>query len=267
MQLQIQTSDSTNMNLIEGFKYIYDLARCSKCQSFILLKSTNKLYGTNDDCSCLHEIDVPFIVNTDITFQNDPDTKNIVAKYEDFFVPKEFSWAIIPSTYWDMYASGNLQAVYYPERNNFIIVDRDTQFPIECIYMYQCRRINDFYKIDFMSQLEGFLYRQQFLGHLEVFTNMEQNEAIRKAFDSKKSAGRVLCHLKTGFRDVAFYFYKGLFSLAKADTLDIEIRFDIIQNAAFMVTFKPKKKKNPLKFNTYGTPFSEKIHCMYRNII
>lgn len=267
MQLQIQTSDSTNMVLIEGFKYIYDLARCSKCQSFILLKSTNKLYGTNDDCSCIHEIDVPFIVNSDITFQCDPDTKEVVSKYEDFFVAKEFDWAIIPSVYWNMYSLGNLQAVYYPDRNRFIIVDRNTQFPIECIYMYQCRKVNDFYKINFMSQLEGFFNRQRFLGMPEVFTSMEQDQFIRKAFDSKKTAGRVLCCLKTNFRDIAFYFYKGLFSLAKADTLDIEIRFDMSQTAAFMVTFRPKKKKNPLKFNTYGTPFSEKIHCMYRNII
>ena len=27
------------------------------------------------------------------------------------------------------------------------------------------------------------------------------------------------------------------------------------------------KKKNPLTFNTYGVPFSEKIHCMYRSIV
>ena len=34
-----------------------------------------------------------------------------------------------------------------------------------------------------------------------------------------------------------------------------------------MTTFKPKKKRNPLMFNTYGVPFSEKIYCMFRSLI
>lgn len=266
MQLQIQTSHSEIIP-IEGFKYIYDLARCSKCQLFILLKQTNKLYGTNEDCSCIHEIDVPFIVNSDLVFKSDSSIKDISIKYEEFFIPDKYSWAIVPSIYWDMYIGGDIISEYSPTNDNYILLDKTTRQPIECIYMGVCRERNDFYRKNFLLQLEGFLNRQLTLGQPYVFTNMEQDQSIRKSYDNKKSIGRVLCHLNTGFKDVAFYFYKGLFSLAKSDTLDLEIRFDRIQTNTFMVSFKPKKKKNPLMFNTYGVPFSEKIHCMYINII
>ena len=266
MQLQIKTSHS-KMIPIEGFKYIYDLARCSKCQLFILLKQTNKLYGTNEDCSCIHEIDVPFIVNSDLVFKSDPTIKDISMKYEEFFIPSKYDWVIVPSIYWDMYIGGDIISVYSPVNNNFILLDKTTNQPIECIYMGICRERDDFYRKNFIAQLEGFLNRQATLGQPYIFTHMEQNESIRKSYDNKKSIGRVLCNLKTDIKDVAFYFYKGLFSLAKSDTLDLEIRFDIIQSNTFMVSFKPKKKKNPLMFNTYGVPFNEKIHCMYINII
>jgi len=78
--------------------------------------------------------------------------------------------------------------------------------------------------------------------------------------------GRFLCNFKNENINVLFYFYKGMFSLAKADTLDLEIRTDLYNRNCFMATFKPKKKKNPLTFNTYGVAFQEKIHCMYINM-
>ena len=85
MRLQIQTS-SSDMIPITDMRYIFDLARCSKCQMFILSKATNKLYGASDDCCSIHEIDVPFLVNTDLMFRVDPETKAIIDKYDTFFI-------------------------------------------------------------------------------------------------------------------------------------------------------------------------------------
>ena len=55
--------------------------------------------------------------------------------------------------------------------------------------------------------------------------------------------------------------------MAKADTLEIDIMFDMFNSREFLATYRPKKKKNPITFNKYGIAFSECIHCMYKNMI
>lgn len=266
MRLHIQTSGS-EMIPITDFQYIYDLARCSKCQMFTLLRSTNKLYGASDDCCCIHEIDVPFLVNTDLYFRLDLIDKAYLDNYKTFFIPDKFNWVILPDYYWDMYIGGDLVEYYDPELDQYILLDKTTKTPIQQIQMYKFRDCNDYDRMNFMNQLDGFLNRIRFLSIPEHFSNIETDTNIRKAFDSKAAMGRFLCRMKNERTDVAFYFYKGLFSLAKADTLDLDIRFDRYDSHLFMATFIPKKKKNPLTFNTYGVSFQERIHCMFINII
>lgn len=266
MQLNILTSSSSPI-IIEDMKYLYDLARCSKCQSFVVLKSTNKMYGASDDSCCLHEIDIPFLVNTDLLFRVDIESKPIIEAHTHFFIPEKYPYIILPIYYWDMYAGGDIECNYDKTQEQYILIDKNTMMPIEQIHMYKYNPCLDFEKINFINQLDSFFMRQNTLGPKIIFEGMENDPAIRQAYDSKKSAGRVLCKLNDGNRDIMFYFFKGLFSLAKSDTLDIDVQFDRFDSGTFMTTFRPKKKRNPLMFNTYGVPFSEKIYCMFRSLI
>lgn len=266
MQLHIQTS-SSEMIPITDFQYLYDLARCSKCQIFTVLRETNKLYGTSDDCCAIHEIDIPFLVNTDLEFRLDLIDKDMVMMYDKYFVPALYPWVILPSCYWEMYYGGDIIAVFDEELEVYVLKDKTTNNTIHQIQMYKYIAHYDRQRIYFLSQLENFLLRCNQLSNPYVFTEMEKDPIIRKAFDSKAALGRFLCRLNNDQIDVAIYFYKGLFSLAKSDTLNIEIRFDRFNTKEFMATYRPKKKKNPITYNRYGVPFSEKIHCMYKNII
>ena len=265
MQLKIRTS-YLDMYPITDFKYLYDLARCSKCQMFILLQSTNTLYGASDDSCSIHEIKVPFLVDSDLFFRVDSTITKIVDQYDSFFIPDKFPWVILPSYYWEMYKSGDLYAEYNPEEDRYNIFDKCTMQQIEQIHSRKCIYSHDFESQNFENQLCGFLSRCKTLAYPEIFCNVENDPGLRKAFDNKTSFGRVLCRMKNDNIDVAFSFYKGLVSLSKADTLDLEIRKDRFNTFSFMATFKPKKKKNPLKFNTYGVPFQEQIHIMFVNL-
>lgn len=266
MHLQILTSCS-EPHPITDFKYLYDLARCSKCQMFILLKSTNTLYGASNDSCSIHEIKVPFLVNSDLFFRVDSYNTKIIDLYDSFFIPDKFPWVILPMYYWEMYKEGDLYAQYDLDTDRFNIYDKSTVSQIEQIHTRPYVYSHDFEGQNFENQLSGFINRCRMLSKPEIFYNVENDPGLRKAFDNKTSFGRVLCRMKNDNIDVAFYFYKGLVSLAKADTLDIEIRPDLFNTFSFMATFKPKKKKNPLKFNTYGVPFQEQIHVMYVNLI
>lgn len=268
MQLNIQTS-SSNLIEISDFRYIYDLAKCSKCKMFTALRNTNKLYASDGDCCSIHEIDIPFLINTDLRFLYDSNIdKNIVQKYNSFFIPADFPWVILPSVYWEMYSGGDIYYLMDEESNNYILYDKTTKQPIEQIQMFTQRYHNDYQRIVFDNQLENYFIRLNTLSATpHIFTNMEQDPMIRKVFDSKSIMGRFLCRFKNEYIDVAIYFYKGIFSLAKSDTLDLEIRFDKFSTKQFMITYKPKKKKNPISDNRYGVPYREVIHCMYINLL
>lgn len=266
MQLQFLTS-SSELNIISDFQYLYDLAKCSKCQMFVLLKSTNKLYGASDDCSSIHEIDIPFLVNTDLEFRLDMIDKDMITRCESYFIPDMYPWVILPSYYWDMYTGGDIYTEFSNDLDVFVLYDRTTKQPIHQIQMYKHRVQYDRGRNYFIGQLSNFLARCSLLLPPHTFIQMEQHPIIRKAFDSKAAMGRFLCRLTNESIDVAIYFYKGLFTLSKSDTLEIDIRFDIFNSKEFMATYRPKKKKNPITFNRYGVAFREQIHCMYRNII
>ena len=266
MLVNIQTS-SSEMIPIKDFLYICDLAKCSKCQMFILLQRTNKLYGASDDGCCIHEIDVPFLVNTDLMFRLDMIPKELLESDGNFFIPADFSWTILPAYYWDMYRGGDIKAEYSSDTESFLLIDKTTNQPIQQIHTSKIRYEDDFLMQNFLNQLEGLLLRQSRLLPPITFQNMEQDPIVRKTYDGKTAIGRNACKLKIGDKDIVFYIFKGLFSLAKADTLEIDIRFDAYEKNLFMATFRPKKKKNPLTFNTYGVAFQEKIHCMYINMI
>lgn len=263
IQMNFETS-STTMIPISDFHYIYELARCSKCQNFIVLKQTNTLYGFPNDCSCIHEIHIPFKVNTDLTFGFESIKKEILQN-TSFFIPSKFSWFILPDKYWEAYINNELIYEYDPRANQYILLDKEGQ-PIEYIPMSPYRvEINYVYQ-KMITQLEGFFNRFRTLTEPCTFTNMQNHNSIRYIYDNKISIGRSLVRLTNENIDVAFYMFKSLFSLAKSDSLDIDIRFDRFQNSQFMATFKPKKKRNPMTLNTYGVPFVELIHCMYVNI-
>ena len=267
MRLSIQTS-SSNLIEITDFKYIYDLARCSKCKLFTVLRSTNKLYGSDGDCCAIHEIDIPFLINTDLQFVYDSDIdKSIVQKYDSFFIPAKFPWVILPSVYWEMYIGGDIYEELDSLCDKNILYDKTTKQPIEQIQMYVQRYHHDYQRNVFDNQLDNFLIRLYTLSTPYTFYNMEKDEMIRKVYDSKSIMGRFLCRFKNEYIDVAIYFYKGIFSLAKSDTLELDIRFDKFCTKQFMITYKPKKKKNPVSDNRYGVPYREVIHCMYVNLI
>lgn len=266
MRLRLLTS-SSELLPISDFQYLYDLAKCSKCQMFVLLKSTNKLYGASDDCSSIHEIDVPFLVNTDLEFRLDSIDKELISKCDSYFIPNKYPWVILPSYYWDMYIGGDIYAEFSNDHDLYILYDKTTKQSIQQIQMYKHRVQYDHGRNYFIGQLTNFLLRLPMLLPPHTFTEMEKHPSIRKAFDSKAAMGRFLCRFTNDQIDVAIYFFKGLFSLSKADTLEIDIRFDSFNSNEFMATYRPKKKKNPLTFNRYGVAFREQIHCMYRNII
>lgn len=264
LQLQFQTS-SSNMIPITDFKYIYELARCSKCTAFVLLKSTNALYGFDGDCCCIHEIQVPFQVNTDLIFRTDTIAKDLINRYDNFFIPDKFNWVILPEYYWPMYAGGDIETVF--SDGIYILIDKTTKQPIEQFHMYKALPNNDFMYITLISQLTNFFLRVQTLNPIpETFGGMQDDPIIRKIYDGKAVMGRSLVHLKNDNMDVAFYLYKGLFTLNKADILNIDIRFDMLDSNTFMASFRPIKKRNPMSRDDYGVPFQEVIHCMFVNI-
>lgn len=257
-----------NINLIEDFEYIYELARCSKCQMFIMLKSTNKLYGASDDSCCIHEIDIPFKINTDLVFRFDEIDKSIFSNQNNrgFFIPSKFDWVILPDMYWTDYVNGSISYRYSYEKDQNVLYSLNTG---EDLIQFQCRkfrRYNDFVEMEFEKQLDGFFNRQRTLSYPIQFYGCESNPSIKKAYDNKTAMGRVLCELSYNSEKFAFYFFKGLFSLSKSDTLDIDIRPDVFQKNIFMATFKPHKKKNPMTINKYNSPFNEVIHCMFLNL-
>ena len=262
LPMQILTSVSELLT-INDFKYILSLAKCSKCQMFLVSKMKNKLYGASDESCCIHEIDIPFIVNSDLVFIMDDDAKNLLETFSgEFFVPDKYDHVILPDIYWDDYISGRLYEDFYT-RDIMMSKNRIPQ-----IYMYNPKYAPKNMKIiGFLQQFEGLINRLSDLSDAITFTDMELNPYVRQAYDNKITAGRVLCQLEYEGRPINFYFYKGLFSLSKSDTLSIDIRFSMQNPNLFMAIFKPYKKKNPIKFNPYGTPFIDKIYCMYINMV
>ena len=264
IQMHFQTS-STSLIPITDFHYIYELARCAKCPNYILLKSTNTLYGFSTDCSCIHEIYVPFQVNTDLTFGFESVKKEILDN-EGFFIPDKFCWFILPNKYWNMYINDQIKCEFDLGLDRYDLYDTNGQ-QIECIPMSPYRIEINFTYQKMIQQLEGFMNKLYYLDNPIIFQNMQDNEIIRYIYDNKISIGRSLLKLNSSNINVALYIYKSMFTLAKSDTLDIEIRFDKFQSNLFMATFKPHKKRNPIAIhNPYGVPFNEKIHCMYVNI-
>lgn len=266
MQLRIQTSDiNTGIKYLPDLKYLYDLGRCSKCQMFILLQSTNKLYGFSDDCCCIHEIDIPYKVDTDLMFRLDEIDKDaLLVSDNKYFIPTDFNWVILHEDYWEAYIGGDLYCEFDPYFNNFIVKDKNTLKPIPQFMTHKYRDSDDYMMHNVFMQLSGYFNRQHTLDSMIEFTGLESNPVVRTIFDSKASIGRQLLVLDNS---ILIYLYKGLFSLNKADSLSVQIRFDKFEKNTFLATYCPKKKKNPLMENSYGAPFVERIHCMYLNMV
>ena len=265
MQLCIRTSSSNSgMIPIRDFRYLYELAKCSKCQMFIL--KDNILYGASDEAAAIHEIPVPYQTNTDLMFRVDTIPKDIFDQHDTFFIPEQFSWVILPAYYWDMYIAGDLECLYNPEINQYMILDKTTKIPIQQIFVDKVRAIDDFGRKKMIAQLDGYLNRIRTLLPRYEFKDVHLNPVVQYIFDSKAIAGESLVYLDDGNKKVAFYLFKGMFALSKSDVLNLDVRFDAFDSNLFVASFKPIKKKNPMSLKTYGVPFSEQIHCMYINL-
>lgn len=263
VQLRKNTSISSMIPIFD-FHYIYELAKCSKCQIFILLEQTNTLYGFSNDCCSIHEITVPFKVNTDLAFELSEIDTDILNSNKNFFIPNNFNWVIIPEYYWDMYINGDLVKEYDFINERYDIKDKTTNKTIDQFHMIKAASKHALSIA--LNQLSGWFNRLYTLSTPELFTNLQNNDVVRNVYDNRVSMGRSLIRLTNNNIDVAFYIYKGLFTLNKSDSLDIEIRFDRFESEKFMATFKTKRKRNPMSLNTYGVPFDERVHCMYLNI-
>ena len=262
IRLDVLTSNS-DLYRINDFGYILSLAKSSKCQIFAMLKCTNKLYGATSDSCCIHEIDIPFLINSDLVFILNDDAKELIDSFDgDYFIPAMFDNAIIQDIYWNDYSNNNLIRDFFTME----IMKNKNRIPQIPIYNPKYPP-SDIKIMQFLTQLEGLFNRIPDVPTPILFTNMESNQYIRKAYDNKISEGRVLCKLFHNDLPILFYFYKGMFSLNKSDTLNIEIRFSVSNPRLFMAVFIPKKKRSPIKNNKYGLPFSEKIYCMYINLI
>lgn len=265
MQLCIRTSSSNSgMIPISDFRYLYELAKCSKCQMFIL--KDNVLYGASDESAAIHEIPVPYQTNTDLMFRLDTVPKDIFDQHDTFFIPADFDWVILPAYYWNMYIGGDLEALYYPDINQYVVLDKTTKTPIQQIFVNKVRSIDDFGRKKMINQLDAYFNRTRTLLPRYEFRDVHTNSVVQYIFDSKAIAGESLVHLNDGNMNVAFYLFKGMFSLGKSDSLNVDIRFDAFDTNLFVASFKPVKKKNPMTLKTYGVPFSEQIHCMYINL-
>jgi len=266
MQLCIRTSNlNSGMIPIADFKYLYELAKCSKCQMFIL--KDNVLYGASDECASIHEIPVPYQTNTDLMFRVDMVPKDMLDQYDTFFIPSDFDWVILPSYYWNMYIAGDLEALYSPEIDQYVVLDKTTKMPIQQIFINKYRSVDDFARKRMITQLDAYFNRTKTLLPRYEFRDIHTNPAIQYIFESKTIAGESLVHLSDGNKNVAFYLFKGMFTLGKSDVLHVDIRFDAFDSNLFVASFKPVKKKNPMTLKTYGVPFSEQIHCMYINLV
>lgn len=266
MQLCIRTSSSdSGMIPISDFRYLYELARCSKCQMFIL--KDNILYGASDESAAIHEIPVPYQTNTDLMFRVDTVPKDIFDQHNSFFIPKDFDWVILPAYYWDMYMAGDLEALYSQDIDQYIVLDKTTKIPIQQIFINKYRFVNDFSRKKMINQLDAYFNRLKTLLPKYEFKDVQNHPVVRYIFDSKSIAGESVVHLYDNNVNIAFYLFKGMFSLGKSDTLNIDIRFDAFSTNLFVASFKPIRKKNPMTIKTYGVPFSEQIHCMYINLV
>ena len=141
-----------------------------------------------------------------------------------------------------MYIGGDIYADYDSDKDIFNLYDKTTKgYLTGQIQMYKRRVQFDAGRNTFVGQLFGYLNRLPHLHNPYTFTGMEKHPNIRHAFDNKAAMGRILCRLNSDNIDVLLYFYKGLFSLAKTDTLEIDIRFDKLSSSEFMATYRPKK--------------------------
>ena len=265
MRLQILTSSTSELNPIFEFKYIIELAKCSKCQMFILLQRTNTLYGTSDDSCGIHKIPVPFPVNTDITFRIKSVDKKILESANYFYIPSEFPWVILPDYTYESYANGRIYSVYNEEKDLYELYENidSTSIALPQIQMLTSILCNDYGYNEFNKQLESFL-NIKILSAPYKFTDMELNPEVRKIYDNKISMGRSFIYLRCGNTLVSVPLMKGLFSLAKNDKLTIEIQNMECYKNIFLITFIPIKKKSQISYN--GIPFSEKIYIKCINI-
>lgn len=271
----VQCNNGRQVTIIENFNYIYELAKCSKCQMFMLIKNSDSLFGGSDDCCCIHEIKMPFCSTVNLLFRTDSIDTELFCKYNNFILMDNQYDILIPDCYIDKYCNDELKVIYCEDK--YVVIDNDNniieQLPLmkdknKQIFMYEFKAWIDFDMLNFIKQVNGLIARFNNLLPGELFIDAHLDENIRNVFDSKVSIGRVMCRFTKNTTDVAFYMYKGLFSLAKADSLDILIRFDkAFPSKIFMASFILRKKKNPISSKLFNLKYQEYVHCLLINLI
>lgn len=246
---------------------MYEYARCSKCNYILALKSTNRLYGANKEFCGIHEIEAPFEIDSDIFINFLLIEKEIFNNYTEFFVPEDYNCIILPIELWNDYISNKLDKEYNYEKERFDIVDRKTRTLVPQINMFNLKPADSYDENMFFKNVEAFIERQRLLGSPYYVYDFHLNPVVQEVFNSPVSAGSFICELKNDDGlNIVFYIFKSLFSLAKSDKLNLEVRFDRFNTTTFMASFIPIKKKNPLDYNPNNYKYEEKIHVMYLNI-
>lgn len=269
LSLELLTSSSdSNLNLICDLKHIAEIARVSKTNYIYLSKRFNKIFSTNEEPYCIHEIDIPYLVNTDLLiFAPNFDADGVLSKYENFFIPHDFQWVILPDIYWDMYCNGDIIPRFSYEKGCNELLDKSTMVPIDVIYLWKPEQS---YIVSLvMNTIDSFINTKNDWYYIGAYNNLHLNEKFKRVFfEEKVSFGSIPISLPIteGSDPITFYFFKGMVSLNKSDFLNAAFFKNKMYANKYMVVLTPTKKKDPIKGNKYGIPFIEQVYFCYLNI-
>lgn len=267
--LLISNSVSDYPNIISSdLWYIYECARISKMKFLYVDYISGKMYGIADEAFGIHEMNLPFLNNTDLLLYAPILDKDIIKKYEQFFIPIEFNWAIIPVYYWDMYKAGDIEVNFDISIPRAVLIDKTTKLPIECIYMRNMDQEIQFHM--FITVIDRFFMRKSRWINPIYIKNFHTNPSIINGFfEQKTTFGSFIINIYRDDlkRNIPLTFFKGMIPLNKSDTMDAELYIDSYKKGDYMLVLYPKKKKDPIIGNKYGVPFSDVAYYCYTDLI
>lgn len=265
METIYRTSDPVILNT--DLWYICECARITKMKFMYLDAKNNKLYGIGDEAFGIHEMNLPFLSNIHLTMYMPAIDKNIVKKYDQFFVDHHFPWAIIPIYYLDMFKAGDIIVDFDMNIPRAILLDKTTKLPIECIYI---RNLNQDIQFDMFNRtLDAFLTRRyRWYNPIYIKDIHKDPNIINGFFNQKSTFGGFIVNIyrKDLNKQIPLTFFKGMIPLNKSDTMDAELYLDRYNKTNYMLVLYPKKKKDPIVGNKYGIPFSDTAYYCYRDI-
>lgn len=253
--------------LICDLAYIYECARVCRQKLICISSIDNTMYATNEEPCGIHEIKLPFATNTDLLLVSGINSTNctVANSYDKFFIPDQFPWAIVPEYYWDMYRAGDIVTQYDIEADLFILYDKSTMKPIDVIYRYKATQ--EMLLKTFIDVLDGFFIRRfRCINPIQI-KDLHLDSVFQNGFFEQKSIfGGFNVILDYYGKRIPLTFYKGMIALTKSDKLDAIIYEDGYIKGIYIVELNPIKKKDSIKGNKYGIPFSEKAYFCYKGI-